>query len=255
MKQQGQRVDFKPDQFDLAIETKGYLLNWERAAICPCKSPSGETEQPDPNCDLCDGQGWYYFGAPTAQDLSEYTFDDIQQKIITDTNGMVIRGIITSIENSPNPVDELGRWVEGSMNCTVRHQNKIAYYDRLTALDTEINFAEKREADGTTKTVGRYLMTGVNELRSKDTIYVPDTDYELNSEGSIDWLTTPPVSGTLLALHYYCHPTYIVINHPHVARTTSLIFKLPVASRKAPTGDPRPLPVQAKVMYDFLRDR
>ena len=71
VKQIGQRIDFKPTQFDLAIETKGYLLLWERSTQCPCTPVTTQTEQPDPNCSLCKGSGWIYFGAPNAQILTE----------------------------------------------------------------------------------------------------------------------------------------------------------------------------------------
>ena len=52
-KEEGQRVDFRPDQFDLTIETKGYRIAWSRAAQCPCKPINAQTEQPDPNCAIC----------------------------------------------------------------------------------------------------------------------------------------------------------------------------------------------------------
>ena len=250
MKQAGQRVDFRANQFNLAIETKGYLLVWERANVCPCAPVASQSEQPDPNCTLCEGSGWYYFGAPTAQDLSDYTFDDIQTEILSETGGMVIKGLITGIQNTPDHLNEISNWVDGDMSCTVRSENKLGYYDRLTSLNTEIVYAETITADGTNTLVTRYLATGINTLRSVATTYIPDTNYELSSTGTITWLTTPPVAGTKLAIHYLCHPTWIVVEHPHVARTTSLLFKTPTPA--TPTGNPVALPVQAKVRYDFL---
>lgn len=254
MKQAGKRVDFKPNEFDFAIETKGYLLAWERATVCPCAPVADQTKQPDPSCALCDGTGWFYFGAPTAQDLSEYTFDTIQQAILTDTGAMVIRGIITNVVNDPNALDKIGNWVAGTSQLTVRNLNKLGYYDRVTALDADIVYAENLVADGSATTVARYRMTGINYLRSVSTVYVADTDYELSATGQVTWLSTPPVEGTRLVIHYHCHPVWVVMTHPHTARVTSNVFKIPLASRKAPTGNPRDLPTQALVRYEFLPD-
>jgi hypothetical protein len=250
MKEAGQRVDFRPDQFDLMIETKGYLLAWIRACVCPCTPVVSQTEQPDPNCDLCHGQGWFYFGGNTTQDFSDWELTDLQKNIIADNNAMVIRGIITGISASQDPVDKLGNWVSGTMMLTVRHQNKLGYYDKIIALDSEIAYSEVIEADGTNYLSARYLMTGINQLRSESTIYTADADYRLLGSGRIEWLITAPTSGTRLAIHYLCNPTWLVIEHPHIIRTTSRKFK--TTAPKTPQGDPRSLPIQALMRYDFL---
>lgn len=250
VKQTGQRVDFKPDQFDLVIETKGYLLLWERAALCPCSPVTDQTEQPDPNCELCEGSGWLFFGAPTAQDTSGYEVDDIQQKMIDDTGGMLIRGIITGAQTQPDPYDVMIRRTPGLMNVTVRRENKLGYYDKITALDAEIVFSEVLEATGTELLEARYLITGVNYLRSEGTVYKADVHFEIY-KGQIRWFPSSiPATGTRLSLHYLCHPTWLVVEHPHAARVTSKLFK--TANPKTPTGDPRKLPVQALVRYEFL---
>lgn len=249
-KQAGQRVDFKPDQFDLAIETKGYLLAWERASLCPCSPVATQTEQPDPNCELCSGSGWLYFGAPTDQDLSDYEFDDIQQQFLDDTDSMVIRGIVTSAQMQPDPVDMITKRIPGMMNVTVRRTNKLGYYDKLTALNAEIVYSEILEADGTEFLEARYLVTGVNHLRSETTVYKADVHYKIY-KGKVHWYPSSiPATGTRLSLHYLCHPTWLVVEHPHAARVTPLLFKTPTP--KTPTGDPRKLPVQALVRYEFL---
>ena len=250
IKQAGQRVDFRPDQFDLAIETKGYLLAWERAALCPCSPVATQSEQPDPNCELCEGSGWLYFGAASAQDLDDYELDEIQQQILDTSNAMVIRGIVTSAQMQPDPVDMITKRIPGMMNCTVRKSNKLGYYDKLTALDAEIVYSEILEADGTEYLEARYLVTGVNHLRSETTVYKADVHFEIY-KGKVKWFTSSiPASGTRLSLHYLCHPTWLVVEHPHAARVTSQLYKTP--EPKSPTGDPRKLPVQALVRYEFL---
>ena len=251
-KEAGQRVDFKPDKFDLTIESHGYRLTWERALPCPCAPVTAAAEgMPDPNCDLCHGKGWIWFGEPNTTDFTEVgNLTTVQRAIIDENNAMVIRGIITSIEHKNDPHTKVGAWGAGSLNLTVRYQNKLSYYDRLTALDVEIAFSEVLEADGTSELEGRYLMTGVNHLRSVSTVYVPGVDFELNT-GKIAWLmSTPPTTGTKIVAHYLCHPTWLVVEHPHAARVTNVKFK--TATPTTPRGDPRPLPIQARIQYEFL---
>lgn len=252
-KDSGQRVDFKPTKFDLLIEQKGYLVSWTRACECPCAPVVEQTENPDPNCPLCKGRRWIYFGGNTEQDLSEYVFTNIQKKIVDDAGAMVIKGLITGIGSQADPWERMGSWVSGTMNLTVRHENKLAYYDKLTILDSEIGYSEILEADGTQYLSARYLMTGINYLRSVSTVFIPDTDYRLLDDGRIQWIATPPASGTRLAVHYLCHPTFLVIEHPHVIRTTQQLFK--TSTPKTPLGDPRSLPIQTLMRYDFLPER
>jgi len=249
MKQTGQRVDFRPGQFDLVIETKGYLLAWTRSSICPCSNPVDQSQQPDPNCSLCDGQGWIYFGGE-AQDLSDYTFTTLQQSILTDTDAMVIRGIITNITNKQDQLNDVSNWVDGTMRLTVRPENKLGYLDRVVGLDVLIVYSEHIKADGTATMIPRYPIVEVNQIRSESTVYVEDTDYEINDVGNIIWMLTPPVVDTLLSVHYHCHPTWLITDHPHSARMTTQMYKTPTPI--TPTGDPRDLPTQAMVLYEFL---
>jgi hypothetical protein len=247
VKQNGQRVDFRNKQFDLAIETKGYLLAWTRATMCPCKTDI--SEQPDPNCTLCKGKGVFYFGG-SSQDLSSYIFSTLQQNIITSSNAMVIRGIITNITNKKENLDKISNWVDGSMRLTVRPENKIGYLDRFVGLDCNIPYTETKISDGTNTIIPRYPIIEINLLRSIDTTYVLDTDFEITTSGSISWLNAPPATGIKLTLHYLCYPTWLVIDHPHSVRMTSKLLKTP--SPKTPTGDPIDLPTQALVLYEFL---
>lgn len=252
-KDAGQRVDFKPSKFDLMIENKGYLLAWTRACWCPCTPIATQTKSADPNCSLCNGTGWIYFGGNVTQDfdVEQWDLDVIQKKIIADSNAMVIRGVISGIGAKHEPYDKLGNWVEGAMQVTVRPENKLAYYDQLVCLDAEIGYSEILIANGSTTTAARYLITGINYLRSIATVYTADTHFQINTLGQVEWLSgNEPAVDTRLAIHYLCHPQYLVIEHPHVIRMTSKKFK--TAKPKTPMGDPKALPIQAVVRYDFL---
>lgn len=251
-KEAGQRVDFKPSKFDMVIETKGYLLAWTRSVKCPCDPLTTKTEQPDPNCTLCSGKGWIQFGyeVGTTPDWDKIgDIGDIEKKIITDNSAFVIRGIITSVQAEYNPFDKIGNWTGSSMLLTVRPENKVAYWDRIVVLDSEIAFSQILTADGTTVLTAKYPIIGVNYLRSESTIYEPDADFVLDDEGGITWLANTPVSGTRLGIHYLCHPTFRLTQHPHSLRTTSQKFK--TQTPKTPMGDPRSLPIQAMMRYEF----
>lgn len=255
-KEAGQRVDYKEKKFDTVIETKGYLLAWTRACVCPCAPVATQTQQPDPNCTLCAGGGWVYFGGNVTQDfdVEEWDLDVIQTKIIADSGAAVIRGVLSGIGSKQQPYDKLGNWVEGSLQCTVRHENKLAYYDKLVCLDSEIAYSEILIADGTTVTDARYLITGINYLRSESTVYVADTHYQINTLGQIEWLSSnEPAVNARLATHYMCHPTFLVVEHPHVIRSTLKKFKTP--KPQTPLGDPTGLPIQAVIRLDFYKPR
>ena len=254
-KQAGQRVDFKPTQFELAIETKGYFLSSQRATVCPSYPVTTQTEQPDPNCTVCKGTGWLYFGAPTAQDLTNYELNDLQTRIIVDNGGMVIRGIMNSLVSKRDPVNVASNWVDGSANLTVRHENKLAYYDKVTALDALIAYSEIIVADGTAILGTRYPAAGMNHLITVDedyvvTVYKIGIDFSI-VKGVVTWYPSKiPMVDTRVSAHYLCHPVWLIVEHPHAARVTSQMFKTP--SPKTPTGDAQRLPVQALVRYDFL---
>ena len=251
MKESMSRADFLPDSFALLVETKGYLIAWERAAICPCQPVVTQTEQPDPNCPLCKGSGWHYFGGDTPPDYAQIgTMDEVQKRILEANNAMPIRGVVTALQNEYSPWDKLGNWMAGSMMLTVRHENKIGYYDKLTILESEIIYGETIIADGTDTVHGRYLITGMNYLRSFSRVFKPDTDFVIEG-GDVRFRPgAVPASGTKLSLHYLCHPVVLVVEHPHIIRQTTIKFKTPKPT--TPRGDPRGLPIQAMVRYDFI---
>lgn len=259
-KERGQRVDFRPTKFDLVIETKGYLLAWTRACICPCAPVSEDADQPDPNCSRCGGEGWFYFGGSdsTGQDLTDYQFDPVQQYILDTSGAMVIRGLLTGLAAEYDPLDRLSNWQAGTMQATVRHQNRLGLYDRLVVLDSEIVFSELVLADGSGSIPTRYPVTGVNQILGYTstgfTEFQADRDYQIDDQGRVEWLAAAePEEGTRLGCHYLCHPTFLVVEHPHVIRATQKTFKIPEKDRRTPLGDPRQLPIQAMVKYEFAR--
>lgn len=248
VKEAGRRVDFRPDDFTLAIETKGYRIAWARASYCPCQPVNAQTEQPDPECTLCGGEGWLLFAPANAYTAAVGELDATQKALIGSTYGVVL-GIMSSFVAEQKPYDVVQQRLEGTVNLTVRPENRLGYYDRIINLDTTITFSQIVEADGSDLLVARYPIVDVNLIRTVSKVYARNTDFQLEA-GNLRWLTAPPTVDELVSLHYYTYPHWRIVNHPHATRATIRKFK---TSRPAsPAGDPIDLPIQAVCKYEFL---
>jgi hypothetical protein len=253
-KEAGKRVDFKPDEYVLLIETKGYRLAWSRGSYCPCKPINEQTDQPDPNCTLCAGTGWIRFRPEESVVDPRLTgsLDALQQSILDDEAALV-RGIMTGITNTKIPYDHVLPRLEGVMQVTTRHENKLGYYDRLVNLDSTIIYAQVYDFGGEAQTSLRYPARYINLIRSTTKVYTEVTKYNPGGDftlslGKIVWETgkAPPMNERL-AVHYLTHPTWRVVEHPHAIRTTPVKFKT-----KSPVGDPKSLPVQGVCKLEFM---
>lgn len=253
VKETGRRVDFKPDGFTLAIETKSFgRLAWTQACYCPCAGNNLQTDQPNPNCTLCEGHGWLMFRPRLSVVDPKIVggLNPLQTKLLEDNDASIINGIMTSFFGKEEPYAAARRRIEGSANLTVRPENKLGYWDRIVNLDALIPYSQIAIADGTDVLPLTYLAAQVNLVRTVDTVYTQGTtvvpeDFILDT-GNILFTTAPGV-GTRFAVHYLCHPTWRVIEHPHTTRVTPVKFKT-----KSPIGDQTPLPTQAVVRYEFL---
>lgn len=246
------RVDFQNDEWIRSIEGKGYRLAWTRTAQCPCKSVSEQTDQADPNCELCKGSGWLFFRPSGAVGNPKIIgpLTALQQKIV-DNQAAVIHGIMTALGNAKKPWEQVGPRLEGMASCTVRAENKLGYYDRITCLDAFIVYSQLLPATAPgDPLVTRYPVVTVNLLRTKELVLTEGGDFDVVA-GDIVWRPgRAPAQDTPLVCHYLCHPTWRVIEHPHATRVTLTKFK-----EKAPTtpqGTPVDLPIQAMLKYEFL---
>lgn len=254
LKETGKRADFRPDWFTTLLESKGNRMAWRRASMCPCTPVNDQTEQADPNCTLCKGKGWYYFGLRRALILPKIgDLDAIQKQIIgveTDDPAAVIRVLMTGISANPDALDRQGMWVAGDAQLTVRYENRLGYWDRLVDLDTEMVYSELLDQGAGRTLPSRYPITQANEVRTFGTVYKAEEDFTL-VEGVLTWKTGKgPASGAKVAVHYLHHPTWLVVDHPHVIRMTSL--KLKRAEVETPEGTPQSLPLQAHARLEYL---
>lgn len=249
-------LEIRDDRLIEAIERHGARLAWTRATICPCGGWNDQTRQPDPACPRCRGGAVVYFG-PKNYTVPENIgqLNALQNAVIAKDGASVIRGFIQRVTQAQDFYDVLGNWVRGTMMVTVRPENKIGYYDRLVNLDSEMCYSEVITYDPASGLVPtRYPVTGVNAIISdQDIRYEEDEDFVVTG-GVISFLPgSAPAVSVRLSVHYLMHPTWLVIDHPHVLRESQRRKK--VTTQSTPIGNPTPLPIQGAVRLEFLPER
>lgn len=256
-KESGTRVDFNTDDFGIVLETKGYRLAWSRAMLCPCRPVNDQTEQPDPNCPLCKKSGWLYF-APnlaTTDKVKVGELDDVQKRIVDDAGGVIV-GLLTGIGTKDETYGEIQKRMTGTMMCTVRPENKLGVHDRIVNLDSIITFSQVLDpvTNLSEPTETRYPIHQINVLRTTSKIFTAPADFDV-VEGKIVWNTGSsnlPDEEDPVGVHYLCHPTWLIVEHPHSVRMTPVTQK--VKKPPTPAGEYVDLPIQAVVQYEFLPD-
>lgn len=246
--------DMEAEKLLGSIETEGARFAWSRASNCPCVGVNSQTDQPDPNCTLCIGNGVFYFG-PTGYEVGDSvgTLDEVQKAITTDA--AIIRGIVANpsvrarkMITTGDLADVFGHWQWGTLVVSVRPENKIGYYDRLVSIDSEMCYFEHIDVQaGDTEITLRYRTTGVNLIRSLDTIFEQGIDYDVAADGTVTWIT-PPTSSFRIVVHYLFHPAWRIIEHPHIIRE---IGRRQVPDLISPLGTPTSLPIQALIRLEF----
>lgn len=258
-KEAGQRVDFKPDKFDLAITTKGYRVWWSRAAPCPCRN-NPQTEQPDPTCILCDGVGELMFLPELALESAQTDQHGNPIEISEDRLSVGIDALMTGLSRDPQIFERFGAWIFGTVAVTTQPGNELGWRDRLEMRDASVNWMQLVKADGSglIKTGPRlerlrYRALSVTMLRSTVTVFRQPGDYSINNLGQIVWASAAitPSADTILSVHYKVRPVYRVIDHPHVIRDTKVRIKALAANKAA---QHRTLPTQCMAKLDFLAD-
>ena len=252
-KESGTRVDFATNDFDIVIETKGYRLAWSRASLCPCVPVNTQTKQPDPTCTQCKGRGWFYFAPSlaTARESVVGELTGVQSRIVADA-AAVIMGIMTGLTAKDEVYGEIGKRLSGATQVTVRAANKLGYHDRIVNLDVIIVYAQLIELETVGTTELRYPGVAINDIRTVDKTFTAPDDFDL-VDGDIVWNLSSgnlPAVDDLLSVNYLCHPTWLVVEHPHATRQTFTKHK--VSDPLTPAGNPIDMPVQALIQYEFM---
>jgi hypothetical protein len=253
-KEAGQRADFRVDALRLNVTSHGYRLAWTRAAVCPCVPLNSQTQQAAPDCDLCSGAGFFYFGPPKPQVSTQIgALSDVQASVLKNTNAFVIRGIMTNLSRSVAMYEKNGTFVDGRSAITVLPENRLGYLDRLVNLDGIAVYTEKLQmGDPELPMKTHYPISGgVNFLADATKRYVPGGDFTV-TEGKVVWFSAAngPAVGTPLTIHYNYMPTWLCVTQPHVVRSQNI--KAKQLNPQTPEGNSTELVLQAEVMLEHL---
>ena len=249
----GVRADFKPKMFDQALFQKGQRVWWSRASLCPCSSP---TSQAAPTCVRCHGQGWIYeLPGPY---LEGATKDSVGNPIefSDDGLGVGIRVLITGLTKDEQIFEKFGTWIFSQAKATPQAANRLSYRDSLTCRDQLLDITQLIDASGnaTIPVTGSRSLTGlwtplaeVNILRSLATDFRQGSDFQLEDNGTITWIGTPPVAGTKISLHGRFHPRWVILDHVFADRSTWI-------KAKKSSEEFTELPQSSLIKLDFLVD-
>lgn len=254
------KISFRDKEFDLLAETRGVRIAWSRAMACPCVGVNNQTDQPDPNCDLCKNTPGFIFFRPTdyaAVEAKVGTLTTLQDYIVErdSSPAVLIKGVIQKNIQRENSYDRIGPWEEGGMFISTRKENILGHYDRLVVIDSVMSYSQIafRPAKVTDLLKLRFPAVSINLLRDVSKVYLPKIDYNLTELGDIQFVTGKgPAGGGKLAVHYTHHPQLIVMDHPHAFRATLDQRKISLNKKVTPEGNPQILPVQAVAQLEFL---
>ena len=256
------RADFRPGDFDRTIDAHGSRLAWMRAIVCPCKPLNTQTQQPNPTCPRCRGEGWSFFGDSHYEiPVAAGTFDECQTSIIQESNASVIRGVIVGARRQDQPYTQIGNWISGSAMLTVRAANRLGFNDRIVDLDSEVTYSQVVEVEWTKGITPRpidprlqYRPIAINFAQLDDgTRLFPEQSFRLSPDGKLSWAGSAiPRAGRRVAFHYLHHATYRVVEWPHQTRRAQVLANTPV--RRTPNGEPTALPVQVMIKLEHLVD-
>lgn len=257
------KADFNDSLILGLVETKGPRCAWSRAAVCPCQSIDGQTTASDPNCQLCKLTPGFIFFRPEGYDpqlVDEIgVVSDVQKWLINRpmSPGVVIRALITSVARSETAYSNMGDWIFGSFNLTVRPTNKIGYYDRITCLDAEMVYSQIVHITTKTGPVSlRFPATKVSYCRTTERLYEEGADFELDEQGRMLFTAgRRPAFQSRVSVHYHHHPQFIVQEHVNAFRESIKRSKVEIATRQTPLGNIQHLPIRAMARLEFLLEQ
>jgi hypothetical protein len=203
------------------IQDTGLRFQWSRALHCSCRL-NDDTDQWDPNCERCSGDGWLHVNPCAAEERHlhrEYT---------------EVRCIFSTVALHPTVTEIIGTWTMGSALLTVQNELDVGFHDKFTALDQRMAFSEVRYRldqeevpvgwKGRPRTIQRgafrYEPIKVNyveaEIGGVQTPYYAGEDFEVLPASATEprkmrWLTGKgPPTEQMYVVHYVCHPVWVV---------------------------------------------
>lgn len=222
---------FDPRAFSKLIQGRGTLFRWSRAINCSCRL-NDDTDQFNPNCTRCGGDGWSYINPCFKTDHTGVDYIEMEC-------------VFANVGLDPTVLEILGHWTMGNALLTVQNEARVGYRDRFIGINQVMSWTELRERltgndvpvgwAGRTSTVQkgalRYEPTEINyveaDIAGVQTIYRETTDFILKvasatEPAKLSWVTGkgPPV-GQLYTIHYTCHPVWVVDDSTYQAQHTT----------------------------------
>lgn len=209
------RAEFKPEEFTRAITQHGHFVIWEKAVMCPCHKQ--ELQQPDPNCDLCDGGGFFY------------------------VQPVEIQALVLTVDKSMKLYEKQGTWLQGTCSITVEPQYRLGHRDKIRLRDPLMVFNEVL-VKGNRRGRRKHLADGVDAARYRIThmvylTYLDDSGavhelqekvhFRINEDGQIEWLKKGKLvpDGASYSARYEFHPVYLIESWPHAIRQEIVMKK------------------------------
>lgn len=235
----GARVDFRPDiSFDAQVEWHGLRYAWTRMLPCPCQPFNDQTEQVQPGCPKCDGQGWRPF-----RDLNFKIMEHdmghlgpLQRHIITKDQSSLIQAITTSVSSEPDIFQAMGSFGLGSITLTVLAENRLGYYDRMTCLDALMTYSELRKMPASGNLKLRYPCFQLHALITDDVIF-KEGDVEIVDGEVVFASGKRPAADTPISASFLYYPAFRVITYANAFRSSVVRTKVPKENRTKPAGD------------------
>lgn len=234
------RADFRQGGADFRrlILQHGKRVTWRKALLCPCLRE--DTGQADLGCRECDGSGFLY------------------------VDPMGIQAHMVAFDSKTRLYEKFGLWLQGQVSVTVEPEYRLGWRDSIEMHDELMNFNEllkkndrrgRRQALPEGEDAARYRIaacsTAVARLPNGELRRLEQgSHYALTGAGRIRWLPlgdkVVPV-GSYVSVHYDFHPVWVVVSHPHAARSD-------VSGTKVPVERVIALPISASAQLDFLSD-
>ncbi len=262
---------FQPDKFRKLIQGLGPVFRWSRSVNCVCFLNT-ETDQPDPTCLRCGGDGWQYVN-PCENENPGITEAGKDYENIN--------AVMSNLALDPTIQQPMGGWSFSDGQLTVQQEIRVGFRDRFVAVEHLMAWSEilvrgdvdtvpvghLQRTSAIQRTAMRYEPVTVNFLAAADgsggqTIYLAGTDYTI-VEGVEDddtstyepnrlvWVSgRGPAAGERYTVHYACHPVWIVDD-----ATYSIQAAQGPASGLKGTIATRMLPTTFKVKMDYLTDQ
>ncbi len=212
---------FTPERFTHLLHRHGVSVLWEQPQLCTCwnqrhgQTIDWKTNQPDPYCPNCHGEGWVYL------------------------NPTLLSGILLT---QLTPEKDFGVWgqiEEGDILCTVPNDSpawrNFVLGDRLTILDiTYTQFEQVTHGTAPGNDMLRYVPFEVLGIGYGATSYRPGLDYQIQAN-QIIWVGDQPPLGAIYGVRFTTQPQYMCwtrLPEPRIIDTAALPDKWWISYRE-----------------------